>query len=167
MYRKHFALTRHPFGQEIAPDELFPSASSRELDVRLAHLLDLRGIGLVTGDSGSGKTCAARRVLTQLHTGLYRTMTVHEALAQRIVVRYHMAALTREELTGYLTHRLHLAGAEVPLFDPSAEEAIYQATGGLPRKINLLAHHTLLAAALTRAKLATADHVQAALPEVA
>ena len=36
-----------------------------------------------------------------------------------------------------------------------------------PRKINLLAHHTLLAAALTRVKLATADHVQAALPEVA
>jgi len=76
MHRKHFALTRHPFGQEIAPDELFPSASSRELDVRLAHLLDLRGIGLVTGDSGSGKTCAARRVLSQLHTGLYRVVYV-------------------------------------------------------------------------------------------
>ena len=76
MYRKHFALTRHPFGQEIGPDELFPSASSRELDVRLAHLLDLRGIGLVTGDSGSGKTCACRRVLTQLHTGLYRVLYV-------------------------------------------------------------------------------------------
>lgn len=265
MYRKHFALTRHPFGQEIAPDELFLSASTRELDVRLAHLLDLRGIGLVTGDSGSGKTCACRRVLSQLHTGLYRvlyvslstgnvmdllktiswemglsversraalyrqikrevsrlcgdtrtrpvlvvdeahhlrpdvledlrlltnyqmdaeprlcllllgqtelrrrlTMAVHEALAQRIVVRYHMAALTREELSGYLTHRLHLATAETPLFDPSAEEAIYQATGGLPRKINLLAHHTLMAAALARAKLATADHVQAALPELA
>jgi hypothetical protein len=29
-----------------------------------------------------------------------------------------------------------------------------------------LAHHTLIAAALGRAKLATADHVQAALPEV-
>jgi general secretion pathway protein A len=265
MYRKHFTLTRHPFGQEIAPDELFLSASTRELDVRLAHLLDLRGIGLITGDSGSGKTCACRRVLTQLHTGLYRvlyvslstgnvmdlfktiswemglsversraalyrqiksevsrlcadartrpilvvdeahhlrpdvledlrlltnyqmdaeprlcllllgqtelrrrlTMAVHEALAQRIVVRYHMAALTRDECTGYLTHRLRLATAETPLFDPSAEEAIYQATGGLPRKINLLAHHTLMAAALARAKLATADHVQAALPEVA
>ena len=76
MYRKHFALTRHPFGQEIAADDLFPSASSRELDVRLAHLLDLRGIGLITGDSGSGKTCAARRVLTQLHTGLYRVLYV-------------------------------------------------------------------------------------------
>lgn len=90
-----------------------------------------------------------------------------DALAQRIVARYHMAALTREELTGYLGHRLRLASAEVALFDPSAAEAIYQATGGLPRKINLLARHTLLAAALTRAKLATADHVQAALPEIA
>ncbi len=59
-----------PSARESPPDELCPSASSRELDVRLAHLLDPRDIGLVTGDSGSGKTCAARRVLTQLHTGL-------------------------------------------------------------------------------------------------
>src|SRR5216683_3012390 len=209
MYRKHFALTQHPFGSEIAPEDLFPSTSSRELDVRLAHLLDLRGIGLVTGDSGSGKTCACRKVLTQLHTGLFRviyvslstgnvmdlyktiswemglpversraalyrqmdaenrlclvllghpelrrrlTMAVHEALAQRIVVRHHMAALTRDELTGYLAHRLRLAGAELPLFEPAAEEALFQATAGLPRKINLLAHHTLIAAALARAK---------------
>jgi hypothetical protein len=51
-------------------------------------------------------------------------MAVHGALAQRIAVRYHMAALTREELTGYLAHRLRLASVEVLLFDPSAEEAI-------------------------------------------
>jgi general secretion pathway protein A len=76
MYRKHFALTQHPFGHEIAPEDLFPSTSSRELDVRLTHLLDLRGIGLVTGDSGSGKTCACRKVLTRLHTGLYRVVYV-------------------------------------------------------------------------------------------
>jgi hypothetical protein len=50
---------------------------------------------------------------------------------------------------------------------PLTEEALFQATSGLPRKINLLAHHTLLAAALTRARTATAEHVQAALPEVA
>ena len=55
MYRKHFALTQHPFGPEIAPEDLFPSTASRELDIRLAHLLDLRGIGLITGDTGSGK----------------------------------------------------------------------------------------------------------------
>jgi type II secretory pathway predicted ATPase ExeA len=114
---------------------------------------------------GEPRLCLLLLGQTELRRRL--TMTVHEALAQRIVVRYHMPALTRDELSAYLTHRLRLASAAVPLFDPSAEEAIYQATGGLPRKINLLAHHTLLAAALTRAKLATADHVQAALPEIA
>jgi general secretion pathway protein A len=76
MYRKHFALTQHPFSPEIAPDDLFLSATARELDVRLTHLLDLRGVGLVTGDSGSGKTCACRRVLMRLHTGLYRVIYV-------------------------------------------------------------------------------------------
>lgn len=40
------------------------------------------------------------------------------------------------------------------------------ASGGLPRKLNLLAHHALLAAALARAKTVAADHVEAALPEV-
>ena len=69
MYRKHFALTHHPFGPEIAPEDLFPSTTSRELDIRLAHLLDLRGIGLITGDSGSGKTCACRRALMHCTRG--------------------------------------------------------------------------------------------------
>ncbi len=78
-----------------------------------------------------------------------------------------MAALTREEPSAYLAHRLRLTSGEHTRFDPAAEEALFQATSGLPRKIDLLAHHTLIAAALARAKLATADHVQAALPEVA
>jgi hypothetical protein len=60
-----------------------------------------------------------------------------------------------------------MAGAELTLFDPATEEALFQATAGLPRKINLLAHYSLIATALGRAKLATADHVQAALPGVA
>jgi len=53
------------------------------------------------------------------------------------------------------------------LSSTAAHEALFQATGGLPRKINLLAHHALLAAALARAKTVSAEHVQAALPEVA
>jgi len=48
-----------------------------------------------------------------------------------------------------------------------SREALFQATGGLPRKINLLAHHALHAAALARVRTVSADHVEAALPEVA
>jgi type II secretory pathway predicted ATPase ExeA len=264
MYRQHFGLTAHPFSNEIEPEDLFPAIAAKELEVRLAHLLELRGIGLVTGDSGSGKTCTCRKVLSALHSSLYRvlyvclstgnvmdlyktiswemglpversraslyrqiraevsrlvtearcrpvlvideahhlrpevledlrlltnykmdaenrlcllllgqaelrrrlSMAVYEALSQRIVVRYHLAPLTRDELGPYLTHRLRRAGTELSLFEPAAQEALHQATGGLPRKINLLAHHALLAAALSRAKTVAADHIEAALPEV-
>jgi type II secretory pathway predicted ATPase ExeA len=70
------------------------------------------------------------------------------------------------EVASYLAHLLRRAGTELPLFEPAAVEALFQATQGLPRRINLLAHHTLIAAALQKAKAATADHVQAALAEV-
>lgn len=51
MYRKHFGLTRHPFGKEIEPDDLFASAAGKELEARLGHLIEMRGIGLVTGEA--------------------------------------------------------------------------------------------------------------------
>jgi type II secretory pathway predicted ATPase ExeA len=76
MYRQHFGLTHHPFSNEVEPEDLFPAAATKELEVRLAHLLEMRGIGLVTGDSGSGKTSGARRVLAQLHSSLYRVFYV-------------------------------------------------------------------------------------------
>ena len=76
MYRQHFGLTQHPFSNEIEPDELFLATSYKELEVRLTHLIDLRGIGFVTGDSGSGKTCCCRKVLHALHASLYRVLYV-------------------------------------------------------------------------------------------
>jgi type II secretory pathway predicted ATPase ExeA len=263
MYRQHFGLKQHPFSNEVEPEDLFPAAAAKELEVRLAHLLEMRGIGLVTGDSGSGKTCGARRVLAQLHSSLYRvfyvclstgnvldlyktiswemglpversraalfrqirsevTRLVTESRSRPVLVvdeahhlrpdvledlrlltnynmdaenrlcllrgqtelrrrlamavhgahsahrgPHHLPALTRDEVPAYLAHRLRHAGTEVALFEPSAHEALFQATGGLPRKINLLAHHALHAAALARVRTVSADHVQAALPEVA
>ncbi len=264
MSRKHFGFNRDPFTKEIASDELFVSDGSKELHARLGHLIELRAIGLVTGESGSGKTSAARKMVDTLHKGLYRAlyvplstgnvmdmyktiawelglptersraalfkqiraevtrlaidartrpvlivdeahhlrsdvledlrlltnyqmdgenrltllllgqpelrrrvnMAVHEALNQRIVERYHLGAMTREELGLYVEHLLRLAGTELPLFEPQAVESLFQATHGLPRKVNLLAHHALLVGAIAKAKTISAEHVQAALPEV-
>lgn len=61
MYRKHFALTRHPFDKELAADELFESGALAELGARLRHLVDMRGIGLVTGDSLAPRAALPRR----------------------------------------------------------------------------------------------------------
>jgi type II secretory pathway predicted ATPase ExeA len=263
MYRKHFGLTRRIFSNDIEPEDLYASTALQELEVRLGHLIEMRGLGLVTGESGSGKTSACRKVVGALHSGLYRTlyvplstgnvmdlyktiawelglptersraalfrqiqaevsrlclearcrpilivdeahhlrsdvledlrlltnyamdsdnrlcllfvghpelrrrlgMAAHEALSQRIVVRHHMQSLARDELEGYLKHLLQLGGVQVPLFEPGALEAVYQATSGLPRKVNLLTHHALLAAALAKAKVVNIEHVQSAMGE--
>ena len=94
-------------------------------------------------------------------------MAAYEALNQRIVVRYHMSGLSRDEVSAYLGHLLRLAGTELPLFETAVIEALFQATQGLPRKVNLLAHHALLAAAVAKAKAVSLDHIQIALQETA
>ncbi len=265
MYRKHFALTYFPLDLMLEPEVLFASATRAVAEARLKHLLELRAIGLVTGEAGSGKTTVCRKIAAGLHPGLYRVfyvplstgnvmdmyksigwelglpternrasafrviraeitrltleakqrpvlivdeahhlrnevledlrlltnyemdsqnrlcvllvgltelrrrlgMAVHESLAQRVVVRYHLAGLAREELSEYLSHRLRLAGCELPLFEPPAVEALFQATQGMPRKVNRLAHYALTSAALQKAKTVATEHVQAALEEIA
>jgi len=72
---------------------------------------------------------------------------MHEPLRQRIAVQYHLEGLSREELDAYLTHQLKAAGVSQPLFDETARQALYQASKGIPRKINKLAKTALNLAA--------------------
>ena len=72
MYLRHFAFTRLPFETPAETDELFESSARREAEARLGHLIELRGIGLLTGEVGSGKTTVCRHLTAQLHPGLYR-----------------------------------------------------------------------------------------------
>ena len=78
---------------------------------------------------------------------------MHEALRQRIGVHYHMEGLTREELDGYLAQQLKAAGATQPLFDDTARQGLYQATKGIPRKVNKLAMTAPRLAAERKAQL--------------
>ena len=263
MYRQHFGLTALPFEPPADSRALFLSVGARETESRLRHLLELRGIGLLTGEPGCGKTSACRRVTDTLNPGLFRVayvrlstgtvidiyqaigwalgldtpryrapacqairteirrlgeagqlpllildeaqhlrhdvldelrlltnfgldserrlclllvgqselrrrmaMAHHEAFAQRVVVRYHLAGLQREELEPYLAHALQRAGCELPLFEPPACQALFQASHGLPRMVSSLAHYALAAAALDKARTVTAEHVQGACEEL-
>ena len=102
--------------------------------------------------------------LTELRRRL--SMAVHESLNQRLIVRHHLSGLDRDELDHYLTHRLRLAGCELPLFEPPAVEALFQAARGLPRQINRIAHYALSAAALDQARIVNSEHLQRALDEL-
>jgi len=126
-------------------------------------LEDLRLLTNYEMDS-QNRLCLLLVGLTELRRRL--SMAVHESLAQRIVVRVHLAGLSREELPDYLVHRLRLAGCELPLFEPPAVEALFQATQGMPRKVNRLAHYALTGAAIAKAKTVSIEHLQTALEEL-
>jgi general secretion pathway protein A len=127
-------------------------------------LEDLRLLTNYEMDSHN-RLCLLLVGLTELRRRL--AMAVHESLAQRIVVRLHLAGLTREEVPDYLAHHLRLAGCQLPLFEPPALEALFQASQGMPRRLNRFAHYALTSAALANARTVSSDHVQAALQELA
>ena len=70
-----------------------------------------------------------------------------EQLAQRVIARFHLNALSEAETTQYIAHRMSVAGlvGSVP-FDNRALRRIHQITGGVPRRINLLCGRALLGA---------------------
>ncbi len=67
-------------------------------------------------------------------------------LAQRVTARYHLPAISREEIQDYVNFRLGVAGCKKPLFSAQALKILHQASDGIPRKINVIADHALLAA---------------------
>jgi general secretion pathway protein A len=67
-------------------------------------------------------------------------------LRQRILVRFHLPPLDEEDAALYIAHRLLTAGAEDRVrFDSDAVHLVFQHSGGVPRLINALGDHALLA----------------------
>jgi MSHA biogenesis protein MshM len=68
-------------------------------------------------------------------------------LKQRISFSYTLPTLTKDELDVYIYHRLAVAGyTHGNLFTKKARKLLYQASQGIPRIINILAHKSLLVA---------------------
>lgn len=72
MFRQHFELKFNPFDKEISTDKLFASHDTKELDSRLKYMLDNRGICLIVGEPGCGKSTALRRLTENLNRTLYK-----------------------------------------------------------------------------------------------
>jgi MSHA biogenesis protein MshM len=68
-------------------------------------------------------------------------------LRQRITFSYQLAAMDIKATSGYLMHRLAVAGFKGPrLFDAGLTRQIHRICNGVPRLINIVAHKCLLAA---------------------
>ena len=82
-----------------------------------------------------------------------------EQFRQRVAATCHIGPLDLDETRGYIEHRLRCAGSKgKPSFEPAAFEAIFKASGGIPRRINALCDRLLLAGFLSgRTALTLAD----------
>ena len=87
-------------------------------------------------------------------------------LNQRVVSRFHLLPLDQSELSNYINHRLHHAGAAGPIFDQGCIKVLFRLTKGVPRLINLICHQSLLAAYSLGAKSVSPALVKDASVEI-
>jgi len=84
---------------------------------------------------------------------------VMEPFNQRIAMRYHLPALSPQQTKDYGLHHLKLAGAQEPILDDKALEAVYEISFGIPRKIGAVIEQALTYAMFDNKRTVTAEMV--------
>ncbi len=88
-------------------------------------------------------------------------------LKQRVTIRTHLPALSREEIGNYIEHRLKVAGAPANFFTAQALDMIHHLSAGIPRLINVLADRALMTAFTQNIRMVEAAMVEYAHADVA
>jgi type II secretory pathway predicted ATPase ExeA len=103
--QSHYGFTRMPFTKDIPVPNLFSSAACKEAVARLRWLISARGLGVLTGEVGSGKTVAlraaadgldaSRNTLIYLPNPQVGVRGIHGAVAMALgqAPRFHHATL--------------------------------------------------------------------------
>lgn len=103
--QSHYGFTVMPFTASVPVTGLYGSAAHKEAVARLRWLISARGLGVLTGEVGSGKTAAVRATLDGLdasrHTPIYLpnpqigVRGIHGTLATALgqAPRFHHATL--------------------------------------------------------------------------
>lgn len=88
-------------------------------------------------------------------------------LRDRVIQRFELLPLPRDEATAYIDHRLRIAGWRGGrIFTPAATALLLKASQGRARRINLLADKSLLAAYAEGVKRVEKRHVKIACDEL-
>ena len=257
----HFNLTQLPFSKEIPVEQLLELPSLQGAFGSLQFLVETRGIGVLLGKSGTGKSCLLRKLSTFLHGGLYkplylyhtsvslnefythlgaafglepvfrrskmfrmiqervltlnRSSRIHpillldeaqylnnsilqeirlltnfeidslnaltvllcgreelamqfdlsilEPLANSITLTIHLDALAKEESFSYIEGRFRHCGTTTAVFTKNALELTHQASAGIMRDINAIAHGAMMNAYLSGSPQVEAEHVKTAI----
>ena len=90
-----------------------------------------------------------------------------EQLRQRVTASCHLGPLDGAETEAYIVHRLQTVGwSHDPSFSRETFDAIYQHSGGIPRKINILCDRLLLMGRLDKIHAFTGKEVAEVINEL-
>ena len=90
-----------------------------------------------------------------------------DQIRQRIIATYHLGPLSEEETRAYIEHRLRTVGWNGDrIFTDRTYALVHEATGGVPRQINVLCGRLMLYAALEENNIIDETIVDAVLSEI-
>lgn len=88
-------------------------------------------------------------------------------LRQRVIANHHLEAMLPEEVEPYIIHRLSLVGwKEDPVIAPDVFPAVWNASGGIPRRVNLIANRLMLHGAVEEKHELTQADVAAVIADL-
>lgn len=100
------------------------------------------------------------RVTLQSHASL-------EQLRQRVIAAHHLEAMDQAEIEPYLIHRLEKVGWQGnPQFDQRVFLELYEASRGIPRRVNQIANRLLLLGAVEERTRIDSAMLKAVLDEL-
>lgn len=80
-YRDRFGLSHHPFDKGFLRKHIIESPDLKQLQERFQWLLSDRGIGLLTGPAGVGKTACLHSIIQALPAHRYPVLYLEDSLA--------------------------------------------------------------------------------------
>lgn len=142
----------------LASQKRVPFLVVDEAQCLTAELLDC--LRLITTVQSRGQQSLQLLLVAQPDLGKVIANERMTALRQRIFTRCRLGPLKLEEVWKYLAFRIARAGGDDrAIFRPDAVDALATYSAGIPRVINLLADHSLLAAYSENARCVDGDMV--------
>jgi putative secretion ATPase (PEP-CTERM system associated) len=90
-----------------------------------------------------------------------------EQLRQRVIAAHHLEPMDRGEIEPYIIHRLERVGWRGnPQFDQRVFAELYEASGGIPRRVNQIANRLLLLGAVEERTRIDGGMLKAVLDEM-
>ena len=99
--------------------------------------------------------------------GVLQASTDLEQLRQRVIATHHLEPMEQDEVQAYIEHRLnHVGWNGHPAWDQRVFAELYEASGGIPRRVNQIANRLMLLGAVEQRTRIDAAMLHAVVKEM-